>query len=42
MGPLGKLYNVIVYFYTLASCIKEFKTLVRRRVLLNNCIRWNS
>jgi len=30
MGLLSKLYNVIVYFYALASRIKEFKTLVRR------------
>jgi len=30
MGLLGKLYNIIVHFYTLASYIKEFKTLVRR------------
>jgi len=39
MGPLSKLYNIIVHFYTLASRTKEFKTLVGRQVLLNNCTR---
>jgi hypothetical protein len=24
IGILGKLYNIIIYFYTLASCIAEF------------------
>ena len=39
MGLLNKLYNIIVYFYALASRTKKFKTLVRRRVPFNNRMR---
>ena len=42
MGPLGKLYNIIIYIYGLAGHIKEFKDLAGRLILLNNHIRWNS
>ena len=39
MGPLGKLYNIIIHIYNLASCIREFKDLVGRIISLNNWIR---
>ena len=34
-----KLYNNIIHFCTLVSYIKEFKTLVRRQIPLNNYIK---
>jgi len=42
MGPLKKLYNIIIYIYSSANHIKEFKTLIGRIISLNNWIRWNS
>jgi len=42
LGVLRKLYNVTIYTYSLASCIKEFKSLAGRRIPLNNYTRWNS
>jgi len=42
LGALGKLYNITIYTYSLASRIREFKSLIGRRILLNNRIRWNS
>jgi len=42
IGPLGKLYNIIIYIRSSAGRTKEFKDLAERMILLNNCIRWNS
>ncbi|OCK91806.1 uncharacterized protein K441DRAFT_573756, partial [Cenococcum geophilum 1.58] len=42
LGVLKKLYNITVYTYSLASYIREFKSLTGRRILLNNYIKWNS
>jgi len=42
MGLLGKLYNIIIHICSSAGCIKEFKDLAERMILLNNHIRWNS
>jgi len=39
LSILGKLYNITVYTYSLASYIREFNSLAGRRILLNNCIR---
>ena len=39
MGLLGKLYNIIVHFYASASRTKEFKTLIKKQVPLNNCTK---
>jgi hypothetical protein len=36
MGPLGKLYNIIIYICNSASRIREFKDLVGRIIPLNN------
>jgi len=42
LGALRKLYNITIYTRSLASRIREFKSLIGRRIPLNNCIRWNS
>ena len=42
MGPLKKLYNIIIYIYSSTNYIKEFKTLVERIISLNNRTKWNS
>jgi len=42
LGVLRKLYNITVHTYSLAGCIREFKSLIGRRIPLNNYIRWNS
>ena len=42
MGPLRKLYNIIIHIRSSANYIKEFKALVRRLILLNNQTRQNS
>ena len=42
LGVLRKLYNITIYTYSLASYISEFKSLIGRRIPLNNRIRWNS
>jgi hypothetical protein len=42
LSALRKLYNITVYTYSLASRIREFKSLIGRRIPLNNRIRWNS
>ncbi|OCK99238.1 uncharacterized protein K441DRAFT_538116, partial [Cenococcum geophilum 1.58] len=39
LGALRKLYNITVYTYSLASYISEFKSLIGRRIPLNNCTR---
>jgi hypothetical protein len=42
IGPLGKIYNIVVYIRGLTARIAEFLELVGRRILLDNCTRWNS
>jgi len=42
LGALRKLYNITIHTYSLASCIREFKSLIGRRIPLNNRTRWNS
>lgn len=42
LSVLGKLYNITVYTHSLAGYIREFKSLIGRRIPLNNCTRWNS
>ena len=42
IGPLGKLYNNIIYIRSSASRTKEFKDLADRIIPLNNHTRWNS
>ena len=42
LSVLRKLYNITVYTYSLASYIREFKSLIRRRIPLNNYTRQNS
>ena len=42
LGPLGKLYNIIVNIQGSASQTTEFLDLVGRMIPLDNCMRWNS
>jgi len=42
LGALGKLYNITVHTRSLAGRIREFKSLVGRRIPLDNRTRWNS
>jgi len=42
IGPLRKLYNIIIHIRNLAGRIREFKDLVGRMIPLDNWIRWNS
>ena len=42
MGILRKLHNIVIHICGSASCIKEFKNLAGRLILLNNYTRWNS
>ena len=39
LGPLGKLYNIIVYSHSNAALIAEFKELAERLVPLDNHTR---
>ena len=39
LGVLKKLYNITIYTRSLASYIREFKSLIGRRISPNNCIR---
>ena len=39
MGPLGKLYNIVVHIRNSADRTKEFKNLAERIIPLNNRIR---
>jgi len=39
IGPLRKLYNIIIYIRNSASRIREFKDLVGRIIPLNNRTR---
>ena len=36
IGPLKKLYNIIVHICSLASCTREFKDLAGRIIPLDN------
>ena len=42
MGVLSKLYNIIIYIYSLVIYIKLFKSYAGKRILFNNRTRWNS
>ena len=42
LGALRKLYNITIHTRSLASRIREFKSLIGRRIPLNNCTRQNS
>ena len=42
LGPLGQGHNIVVYIRGSASRTNEFRKLVGRIILLDNCIRWNS
>ena len=42
MGPVGKLYNLIIYIRKLANRIIQFKEYTLKIIPLNNYIRWNS
>ena len=39
LGALRKLYNITIHTHSLASRIREFKSLVGRRIPLNNYTR---
>ncbi|OCK88546.1 uncharacterized protein K441DRAFT_588152, partial [Cenococcum geophilum 1.58] len=39
LSALKKLYNITIYTHSLASCIREFKSLIGRRIPLNNRTR---
>jgi hypothetical protein len=39
LGPLGQGHNIIVHIRGSASRTKEFKTLVRRMISIDNCTR---
>jgi hypothetical protein len=42
IGPLGQLYNIIVYIRGSSGRTKEFLELVGRMIPLDNRTRWNS
>jgi len=42
LGPLGKLYNIVVYIHGSTGRVREFKNQAGRLIPLNNCTRWNS
>ena len=42
MGPMGKLYNYVIYIHSLANYIKWFIKRAGKIVPLNNYIRQNS
>jgi hypothetical protein len=42
ISSFRKIYNIIVYIRSSVSRTKEFKDLVKRIILFNNCTRWNS
>ena len=39
LGPLSKAHNIVVYIYSLGSCIDYFRNLVERIISMDNCIR---
>jgi hypothetical protein len=42
MGPLGKMYNIVIYIRGSTARIAEFVELAGRRIPLDNRTRWNS
>ena len=42
LSALEKLHNITVHICNSAGCIKEFENLTERRILFNNCTKWNS
>lgn len=42
IGPLDKIHNIIIYIRGSTARITKFLELVKRKILLNNRIRWNS
>ena len=42
LGPLGKVYNIVVYIYGSGSYTAYFRKLAGRIIPINNYIRWNS
>ena len=42
LGPLGKMHNIVVYIRGSTTRIAEFLELIRRRIPLDNRMRWNS
>jgi hypothetical protein len=39
LGPLGQRYNIVVYIRGSSACIKHFRTLAGRIILMDNRIR---
>jgi hypothetical protein len=39
MGPLSQAHNIVVYIRRLARRIKEFRTLTKRLILIDNYTR---
>jgi len=42
MGPMGKLYNYIVYIRSSANRTVWFTERTGKMIPLDNCMRWNS
>jgi len=42
MGPIGKLYNYVVYIHSLANYTTWFIERTSKIIPLNNYTRWNS
>ena len=42
LGPLSKVYNIVVYICGSGGHAKHFRKLVGRIILIDNYIRWNS
>ncbi len=39
LGPLGKVYNIVVYIRGLGGCVEYFRKLVGRIILIDNRTR---
>ena len=42
MGPLKKLYNIVIHIHSTETYMREFKRLAGRTIPLDNKTRWNS
>ena len=42
IGPLSKMHNIVVHIRSSTARIAKFLELAGRRILLDNCTRWNS
>ena len=42
LAAFRKLYNITMHIYSSTGYIKEFEKLAKRKILLNNCIKWNN